>query len=191
MNCLERCSIAIAGVGWNGLDMLPAWMLHPLARQWPSGGPSSQGFLRVLWQLGATNASALILHWLLDIEKQPVSVESSPAFSVGLLMEQYSTNLIALLPLQCIKQILVYAYNLLSYTCVPGHAGGKLPNPGPSLGVCGQTHQCLGSKTCWHNTHPHLFGEIISLSSSCLFLCWDALFPHHNHKKNINTPALQ
>lgn len=83
MNCLERCSIAIAGVGWNGLDMLPAWMLHLFARQWPSGVRSSQGFLRVLWQLGATNAYVLILHWLPDIEKQPASAEPSPAFSVG------------------------------------------------------------------------------------------------------------
>lgn len=42
-------------------------------------------------------------------------------------MEQYSTNLTALLPLQCIKQILVCAYDLLSYICVSGHAGENSP----------------------------------------------------------------
>lgn len=182
MNCLERCSIAIAGVGWNGLDMLPAWMLHLFARQWPSGVRSSQGFLRVLWQLGATNAYVLILHWLPDIKKQPASAEPSPAFSVGLPMEQYSTNLTALLPLQCIKQILVCAYDLLSYICVSGHAGEKLPSPGPSLDVYGQTHECLGAKTWWHN----------SLSFSCLHSCAGMLCSlHHSRKKSINTPALQ
>lgn len=177
MNCLERCSIAIAGVGWNGLDMLPAWMLHLFARQWPSGVRSSQGFLRVLWQLGATNAYVLILHWLPDIEKQPASAEPSPAFSVGLPMEQYSTNLTALLPLQCIKQILVCAYDLLSYICVSGHAGEKLPSPGPSL-----DKPSMDKPILLHWTNPWMFRgkDLVAQQSELLlfaFLCWDALFP--------------
>jgi len=46
----------------------------------------------------------------------------------------------------------------------------------------GQTHECLGAKTWWHN----------SLSFSCLHSCAGMLCSlHHSRKKSINTPALQ